>query len=88
MRFIHRVTRAVIDSPTLISGGDWVPLEEEKAEAASAPAEDAPAPAEPRRVKKDMTKAEIMEALDAEGIRYNPTRTKAQLAALLLKGSR
>lgn len=88
MRFIHRVTRAVIDSPTLISGGDWVPLEEEKAEAAApAPAEDAPA-AEPRRVKKDMTKAEIMEALDAEGIRYNPTKTKAQLAALLLKGSR
>ncbi|WP_455257321.1 hypothetical protein [Peptoniphilus asaccharolyticus] len=90
MVYINKVTRAVIDSPTPISGGDWVLREQEKREEPAVTTETATntdEETEAEVTEKDidgLTKADIMQELDAFGIEYNKKATKAELYELMM----
>lgn len=83
-KYINTKTGVVLDSPCAISGGDWVdadtipdaPAVEEGASAKETPAPDA-AP--------DMTKEEIMNELDALGVKYDPKAKKDDLYKLMIE---
>lgn len=83
-KYINTKTGAVLDSPCAISGGDWVDADnipdalagEEKTPAKETSAPDA-AP--------DMTKEEIMNELDALGIKYDPKTKKDDLYKLMIE---
>ena len=83
-KYINTKTGVVLDSPCAISGGDWVdadnisdaPAGEEKAPAKETSAPDA-APG--------MTKEEIMNELDALGIKYDPKSKKDDLYKLMIE---
>lgn len=82
-KYINTKTGVVLDSPCAISGGDWLEADtipdapaEEKAPPKEAPAPDA-AP--------DMTKDEIMNELDALGIKYDPKAKKDELYKLMIE---
>lgn len=95
MEFINKRTRAVIDSPTMISGGDWVLKgEEEPSQKVIVPNKEvvveAPVADEMESINTfgmdDLTKADIMQELDAFGIKYDKRQTKAELYALMMNG--
>lgn len=83
-KYINTKTGVVLDSPCAIFGGDWVdadnfpdaPATEEKAPVNEAPAPDA---------TLDMTKEEIMNELDALGVKYNPKAKKDDLYKLMIE---
>ncbi len=83
-KYINTKTGVVLDSPCTISGGDWIdadsfpdaPAAEEKTPTKETSAPDA-AP--------DMTKDEIMNELDALGIKYDPKAKKDELYKLMIE---
>lgn len=89
MIYINAKTRVVIDSPTPISGGDWI-LKDEEVKKEIKVEETKEAIKEKEEVKKEVeddmsevTKAEIMQELDALKIEYNSKMTKKELLELL-----
>lgn len=104
MIYRHKVTGAIIDSPCVISGGQWVIDGETTGEdIAGAGLDDNTGLGEGAESKSksdegsipesidtnigvnldDITKKDIMQELDALGIKYNPKDNKATLYALL-----
>ena len=83
-KYINTKTGVVLDSSCAISGGDWIdagnipdaPPAEEAAHAKETSAPDA-AP--------DMTKEELMNELDALGIKYDPKAKKDDLYKLMIE---
>lgn len=90
MIYINTITRATIDSPTPIFGGDWILKEEEKRKESDITTEtetNSDEEIEAEVAEKDidgLTKADIMQELDAFGIEYNKKATKAELYELMI----
>lgn len=88
MIYINTVTRATIDSPTPIFGGDWILKDKEEKEETVAPIEPVEEIEEDAEVVEndmgELTKADIMQELDAFGIEYNKKDTKAELYELMM----
>lgn len=95
MIYLNTKTGAIIDSPTAISGGNWVP-ESEVHESNTAVAGSGLGENEKTEntatsdnassigVNLDsISKKDIMQELDALGVKYNPKDNKATLYALL-----
>ncbi|MEJ8751662.1 hypothetical protein WKS98_03375 [Lagierella sp. ICN-221743] len=80
MKYINTKTGAIIDSPCLISGGDWVEYGKQK-----------PKKEVIEEVKKtveepstDLTKEEVINELDALGIEYSKKAKKEDLIKLMM----
>lgn len=88
MRYINTKTRAIIDSPFAISGGDWVEYSPTILNS-----EEIPEKVEIDNDKNeekiietptDITKKEIMAELDALGIEYDSKAKKEDLYKLMM----
>lgn len=96
MRYKNTKTRAIIDSPCKISGGDWMEIKEaleKTAEENRTVEENEEVTVEVTEEKEEeieeidgITKKEIMQELDAMGIEYNPRATKKELYDLMMQG--
>jgi len=93
MQYKNTKTGAIIDSPCIISGGDWVPfnskfvkaLEVEKKLTDEIPERPKVEEAEENLAEFDgITKAQIIQELDAFGIKYNPKAKKQELYDLMI----
>ena len=88
MRYINTKTRAIIDSPFAISGGDWVEYSKAilEAEESTNKVEIDSAKKEEKIIEasSDITKKEIMAELDALGIEYDPKAKKDDLYKLMM----
>lgn len=84
MRYRNTKTGAMIDSPSVISGGNWEEYKDEvvvDSKPDNVDIEDS----EPDNVD-ELTKKDIMQELDAFGIKYNPKMTKGELYNLMVEG--
>jgi predicted transcriptional regulator len=102
MKYKNTKTGAIIDSPCIISGGDWINLEEEVkeieefekvgmivekiAEVAKMVEETKVEEEEEIEGIEGITVKEIKQELDAFGIKYNPRAKKQELYDLMIKG--
>lgn len=85
MIYINKLTRATIDSPTPIFGGDWVLIDQEEKEEHIEETETQDNNREElENDKGELTKADIMEELDAFGIEYDKKATKAELYEIMM----
>lgn len=104
MRYKNKKTGAIIDTPCIINGGDWVPhiqktkkvveveeiqKEQEDTETVETePVEQEVVVEEPEEttdnVPEEITKAQIMQELDAFGVKYNPRDKKQVLYDLMI----
>ena len=83
MKYINTKTGAIIDSPCLISGGDWVEYDKrEKVEKKPALKVEVKKPVE--EPSTDLTKEEVMNELDALGIEYSKKAKKEDLIKLMM----
>lgn len=92
MRYKNMKTKAVIDVHCKINGGDWVKLDdlqlEEPKRVEETPVETEKV-VEPKAADDNLdgvTKNQIMQELDAMGVKYDPKAKKADLYALMTKG--
>ena len=93
MKYINTKTGAIIDSPCIISGGDWINLEDEVKEIEKE-IEVVEVVEEHKLVEVEeevegiegITIREIKQELDAFGIEYNPKARKQELYDLMIKG--
>ena len=82
-------TGAVIDSPYNLTGANWVLESEFKKEEVKEVKKETPKPAKKKESKlvnkkvDEITKAEIIQELEAFGIEYNKNMTKKELIDLL-----
>ena len=91
MRMVNKDTGVVADLPGAV-GGAWVPLESDTEDDAAdkKPPEEGKEPVEP--VHPDecnleaVTKKEIMQELDALGVKYDKKASKKELYDLMMKG--
>lgn len=85
MKYLNKRTGAIIDSPSPISGGDWVEYDG-KETVAKAPTETKNEEAEKvvEESSTDLTKAEIINELEALGIEYDKKAKKEELLTLLM----
>lgn len=84
MKYVNTKTRAIIDSPCTISGGDWEPVEGKVSE--NMKSEDFKKEAETEKTQSNgdtPTKEEIMKELDAMGIEYDKKAKKEELFELM-----
>ncbi|MBY0584781.1 hypothetical protein K5I04_04885 [Murdochiella sp. Marseille-P8839] len=83
MRFLNRKTGVIVDLPLEAPGGDWVPVESDKAQ--EKPAEEKTVPKQKSKapVQEEVTKKDIMQELDAFGVEYNPKAKKEELYQLM-----
>lgn len=82
MRYYNKRTGAIIDSPSIIYGGDWVEYDK----ATMTISEENIEKEEPK-VKEnssDLTKAEIINELEALGINHDKNDKKEDLLKLLM----
>ncbi|WP_105300550.1 hypothetical protein [Anaerococcus marasmi] len=88
MRYINTKTRAIIDSPFAISGGDWAEYSPAilEAEESIDKVEIDNAKKEEKIIEasSDITKKEIMAELDALGIEYDSKSKKEDLYKLMM----
>lgn len=99
MQYKNKKTGVVIDTPCIINGGDWVPhvektkkvveVEEvQKEQEDTKPVEQEVVVEEPEEttdnVPEEITKAQIMQELDAFGVKYNPRDKKQVLYDLMI----
>ncbi|WP_326931509.1 hypothetical protein [Enterococcus avium] len=95
MRYKNKVTGAVFDSPFNISGGDWILLGSTKADEQKTVhvevTNEEPTPVttveemEENTVDFDgVTRKEIMQELDAMGVKYDPRAKKQELYDLMM----
>lgn len=96
MRYKNTKTGAIIDSSCKIAGGDWVPFEKTEQEAIEV--ENIEVEAEDKNEENSVTvvseedsstidgvtKNEIMQELDAQGIKYNKNDKKEVLYKLMI----
>lgn len=83
-KYINTKTGVVLDSPCAIFGGDWVDADN----IPDAPATKDKTPVDETSVPDaapDMTKEEIMNELDALGIKYDPKAKKDELYKLMIE---
>lgn len=86
MLYINTKTRAIIDSPTPINGGNWISTDSKKESEIIAPE---PIPVEKTsnynaaNAESDLTRGDIMQELDSFGVEYNKRATKKELLDLL-----
>lgn len=91
MRYKNTKTGSVIDSPCTISGGDWVVYDENEViqnkqdENKKDDNEENQEQEESDEVA-ELSKKEIMQELDALGIKYNQKANKQELYDLMMKG--
>lgn len=91
MRYFNTLTKAAIDTEFKISGGDWVlegdakkqTLDNDKVEAEQDPAEPVAEETTGDETYDGITKAQIMQELDAFGIEYDKKATKRVLYDLM-----
>ncbi|MGP1411470.1 MAG: hypothetical protein ACTTKD_06515 [Peptoanaerobacter stomatis] len=91
MRYRNTKTGAVIDSPCTISGGDWVVYDEneiiqDKQDENKKDDNEENQEQEESDEVAELSKKEIMQELDALGIKYNPKANKQELYDLMMKG--
>lgn len=90
MKYKNTNTGAVIDSPCIISGGDWMVYDVEN-NVIQAGQEDE---AEEQNLEEtqendeaaELNKKEIIQELKALGIKFNPNANKKELYDLMMKG--
>lgn len=85
MRYFNKRTGAIIDSPSPVSGGDWVEYDGKEAVRKTSPEKtnvEAEKPVE--ESSTDLTKAEIINELEALGIEYDKKAKKEELLTLLM----
>lgn len=85
MRFYNTKTGAVVDLPLENPGGDWIPVEGDKAQKEEKPAEEKTVPKQKieEPAQDEITKKDIMQELDAFGVEYTPKAKKEELYQLL-----
>lgn len=91
MRYFNTLTKATIDTEFKVSGGDWVlegeakkqTLDNDKVEAEQDPAEPVAEETTGDEKYDSVTKAQIMQELDAFGIEYDKKATKRALYDLM-----
>lgn len=91
MRYFNTLTKATIDTEFKISGGDWVleddakkqVLENDKVEAEQEPTETVSEVTTGDEKYDSVTKAQIMQELDAFGVEYDKKATKRVLYDLM-----
>lgn len=91
MRYFNTLTKATIDTEFKISGGDWVleddvkkqVLENDKVEAEQKPTETVAEETTGDEKYDSVTKAQIMQELDAFGVEYDKKATKRALYDLM-----
>jgi len=96
MKYKNTKTGAIIDSPCIISGGDWikyseetkeiVEVEEEIEEVEETEEEEIEEVEEEIEGMEGITVKEIKQELDAFRIKYNPRAKKQELYDLMIKG--
>lgn len=95
MRYFNTLTKATIDTEFKISGGDWVLENESKEAVVDIQANDADSkkPEQEQVVEESnvdgnydgITKAQIMQELDAFGVRYDKRANKQVLYDLMME---
>lgn len=91
MRYFNTLTKATIDTEFKVSGGDWVleddakkqVLENDKADAEQEPTEQVAEVTTGDEKYDSVTKAQIMQELDAFGVEYDKKATKRVLYDLM-----
>lgn len=93
MRLKNKKTGTVIDSPFNIVGGDWIKETVEQNDIVEDSIQDVDKVDEPiadpedeLSEMEDVTKKEIMQELDAFGIKYDANAKKQELYDLLMQG--
>lgn len=91
MRYRNTKTGAVIDSPCTISGGDWIVYDENEVIQDKNKKDNNEENQEQENSQEsdevaELSKKEIMQELDALGIKYNPKANKQELYDLMMKG--
>lgn len=82
MRYYNKRTGAIIDSPSIIYGGDWIEYDKDTMTISEENIEK-----EEPKVKEnssDLTKAEIINELEALGINHDKNDKKEDLLKLLM----
>ena len=85
MIYINKKTGAMIDSPSVILGGNWEEYKDEvvfDSKPDNVDVEDF----KPDDEVVELTKKDIIQELDAFGIEYNPKMTKDELYNLMVEG--
>lgn len=101
MKYKNTKTGAIIDSPCIISGGDWIKYSEETKEIVEVEGEIEEVEETEEEIEEveeieeieeeiegmeGITVKEIKQELDAFGIKYNPRAKKQELYDLMIKG--
>lgn len=97
MEYRNTKTGAIIDSPCIISGGDWIKLKEEnkpqteelneiKKNNEVEDIDEVEEVEEPEEDFDGITVKQIKQELDAFGIKYNPRAKKQELYDLMMQG--
>jgi len=80
----NKVTGAILDSPFVIFGGDWIEDKQDQELDDDAVVEDLVVE-EIEEKAPSLTKGDIMKELDAFGIKYNPKAKKEDLYKLMME---
>lgn len=83
MKYINKKTGAILDSPSKIYGGDWVEYTKKETLEEKSYKEKQVAPEKVEK-ESDLTKADIMNELDALGIEYDKNAKKEDLFKLMM----
>ncbi len=83
MKYINKKTGAILDSPSKIHGGAWVEYTKKDAQEVPPHVEESVKP-EKVENESDLTKADIMNELDALGIKYDKNAKKEDLFKLMM----
>ena len=83
MRYINRKTGAILDSPSIIYGGDWVDYDK-KDEVQEAAEKKSEVKKESKKDSSELTKEEIINELEALGIDYDKKAKKEDLIKLMM----
>ena len=87
MKYKNTRTGIVVDSPFLVSGGNWIPLDEyvEEVEEVQEVAEEIEEEEETDNGMDDLTKQDIIQELESLGVDFNPRDTKEVLYNLMME---
>lgn len=83
MRYINKKTGAILDSPSIIYGGDWVDYDK-KDEVQKVPEKKSEVKKEVKKDSSELTKEEIINELEALGIDYDKKAKKEDLIKLMM----
>lgn len=83
MKYINKKTGAILDSPSIIYGGDWIEYDK-KDDVQEVPEEKVEVKKPVEESSTDLTKEEIMNELEALGIDYDKKAKKEDLIKLMM----